>query len=156
VKKLAAKNQVAQQLDEQKVLQAARQVTVGDKDKTITEAPKSIMKKNTQENKQMQVVFNVDNDLSGFKTKSKQLIKEDDGVLKNLFVTQEEDALNEFEQEKNAEIENVLGEQVKKPEIRQGWGEWAGQGVDNSRHEQRKQKAEEKRNRKIEELKKQR
>jgi len=103
----------------------------------------------------LQVVFNAENDLKGFKTQSKQLIK-DDQALKNLFVTQEDEALEEFEREKDEEIEKVLGEHVKKPEIRQGWGEWAGEGVDNSRHEQRKQKAEEVRNRKIEELKKKR
>jgi len=98
----------------------------------------------------------VTTDLAGFKTPAKQLIKEDDAVLKNLFVTQEEDALEEFEREKDEEIEKNLGSKVKKPEIRQGWGEWAGEGVDNSKHEQRKQKAEAMRNMKIEELKKKR
>jgi hypothetical protein len=51
----------------------------------------------------------VTTDLAGFKNPAKQLIKEDDAVLKNLFVTQEEDALEEFEREKDEEIEKNLG-----------------------------------------------
>lgn len=66
-----------------------------------------------------------------------QLIKEneEDHVLKNLFVTQEENALEEFEKEKDDEIEDLVGSKVQKVDIKQGWGEWAGAGVDNSRHE---------------------
>lgn len=103
-------------------------------------------------------MFNAETDLQGFKNKAKQLIKdnEEDQVLKNLFVTQEDEALEEFEKEKNQEIEDLLGSKVQKVEVKQGWGEWAGAGVDNSRHEQRKQRAEEVRSHKIEELKKKR
>lgn len=47
-------------------------------------------------------MFNANDDLKGFKTKSNQLIKDsEDSTLKNLFVTQEEDALDEFEREKD-------------------------------------------------------
>jgi len=36
----------------------------------------------------------------------------------------------------------------------QGWGEWAGSGVDNTNHDTRVAKAEEARKRKIEQIKK--
>lgn len=35
-----------------------------------------------------------------------------------------------------------MGGQVKRPDIKQGWGEWAGEGVDNSKHELRQARAE--------------
>ena len=158
------------QLDEEKVLKAARLVTGGaesdssdyefEKQLPKKESPKPILKKQAaKESKKPQtVVFNADTDLTGFKSKAKQLIKDtdEDQVLKNLFVTQEEDALEEFEKDKDQEIEDLVGSKVQKVDVKQGWGEWAGTGVDNSRHEQRKQRAEEVRSRKIEELKKKR
>jgi len=77
-------------------------------------------------------------------------------VLKNLFVTQDEDALEEFDREKDEEIEDLLGSKVQNVDVKQGWGEWAGDGVDNSRHELRKKRVEEMRSKKIEELKQKR
>ena len=47
-------------------------------------------------------------------------------------MTQDEDALEEFEQQKQEDLEGQVGKQVAKVEIKQGWGEWAGEGVDNS------------------------
>ena len=82
---------------------------------------KSSLKKATSKEakKPLSVVFNADTDLKGFKTQSKQLIKDDDdSVLKNLFVTQEDDALEEFERDKDAEIEQHLGKKVQKTEIK--------------------------------------
>ena len=38
--------------------------------------------------------------------------------------------------------------------MKQGWGEWAGQGVDTSGHEAKKAKAEAIRQKKIEDIKK--
>ena len=57
--------------------------------KTTEQTLKSSLKKSTTKDskKPLSVVFNADTDLQGFKTQSKQLIKEDDNVLKNLFVT---------------------------------------------------------------------
>ena len=52
------------------------------------------------------VAFDADTDLQSFNTKKAQLIKQttdradEETVLKQLFVTQDEDALDEFEQQK--------------------------------------------------------
>lgn len=45
---------------------------------------------------------------------------------------------------------------MKKVDVRQGWGEWAGHGVDMSKNEAKKAKLEQQRRDKIEELKKKR
>lgn len=42
--------------------------------------------------------------MKNFKTQDKELIRDDNEVLKNLFVTQEEDAIAEFELEKDQDI----------------------------------------------------
>lgn len=106
-------------------------------------------------------------DLSGFNTEKKNIIRqaaaesEDDSqdeekrIMKNLFVTNP-DALEEFEREKEQEVEEHLGSKVKQVDVRQGWGEWAGSGVDTTKLEQRRKKAEEIRRAKIDELKKKR
>lgn len=39
--------------------------------------------------------------------------------------------INQFEKEKDAEINEELGNQIKIPDIKQGWNEWAGVGVNN-------------------------
>jgi len=75
--------------------------------------------------------------------------------MRSLFVTNP-DALDDFEQEKEAEVEDHLGSSVKKADLKQGWGEWAGKGVDQTKYEQRRQKAETQRKEKIEEMKKKR
>jgi U3 small nucleolar RNA-associated protein 14 len=49
--------------------------------------------------------------------------------MKSLFVTQSKEAMEEFEQEKENEVELQLGNSVAKPDLKQGWGEWAGAGV---------------------------
>jgi len=160
------------------VLEAARRVT-GTASKAVPEEvvepvkpvslnkepAKSAMKSSSKKEKKgmgMSVAFNADKDLDMFNTKSATLIKDksskndENEVLKSLFVTQEEDALEEFEKEKNEEIEGTLGKSVKMPEIKKGWNEWAGDGVDNSKHELRVTKAEGVRRNKIDELKKKR
>ena len=43
------------------------------------------------------------------------------------------DAYEEFEQEKDEQIENQIGKSVQRTTIKQGWGTWAGDGVDSSR-----------------------
>ena len=110
------------------------------------------------------VAFNVESDLKAFNTDKAKLIKEtvnssktdEEQVLKSLFVTQDDDALDDFEKEKEQDIEGQLGKKVKAEVVKQGWNEWAGQGVDMSRHEQRKTRAEENRTKKIEALKQKR
>lgn len=79
--------------------------------------------------------------------------------LKNLFVTEEEQAVMEqFEQEKQKDIEEALGQNMPKLEIRQGWNEWAGQGsgINNEKIRQRAERAEKLRRDKINELRKNR
>jgi len=61
-------------------------------------------------------------------------------LLKSLFVTQVDDAAEEFEREKNEEVEQTIGKSVARTTIKQGWGTWAGEGVDNSRQEAQQQK----------------
>lgn len=76
-------------------------------------------------------------------------------MLKTLFVTNPE-AHDEFEQEKEVEVEEQVGSSVRKVDVRQGWGEWAGHGVDMSKNDAKKAKLEQQRKDKIEELKKKR
>lgn len=70
-----------------------------------------------------------------FKKKDNKLIKDNDQdphaeILKGLFVSQDENVvLKQFEAEKTAQVENDLGEKIAMPDIKQGWNEWAGQGV---------------------------
>lgn len=98
------------------------------------------------------MTFNVNEDLKDFKNDSKKIINVEKGgyeisngadndesgvasnILKNLFVTQDEnDALDEFEKEKDREIEDELGNKVKAPEVKKGWNEWAGAGANDDR-----------------------
>lgn len=72
--------------------------------------------KKSKKNEKVSVVLNTggndSNDLSKFNTDSKQLIKDQgtDLVLKNLFVTEDENAvIEQFEREKHTEIERELG-----------------------------------------------
>ena len=81
---------------------------------------------------------------------------EEDQVLKSLFVTQDEDALEEFEKQKEEDVEGNVGKKIPTVVVKQGWNEWAGEGVDTSRLERRKAKAEEVRAKKIEALKQKR
>ena len=106
----------------------------------------------------MQVTFG-SKDLVNFNTKSKTVIKEQTGVteqdkvLQSLFVTNAAEAVDEFEQEKQADIEETLAKKIAKPDIKQGWGQWAGSGVDESNYEAKKAKAEQARLNKIDQLK---
>lgn len=75
-------------------------------------------------------------DLSKFNTQTKQLIqKADSQSLRHLFVTEDENVVMEqFEREKAAEVEKELGDNIKMPEVKKGWNEWAGDGINNQRH----------------------
>ncbi len=100
-------------------------------------------------------------DLKDFKTETKMLIKtskgDDKDLIKSLFVTQnEEEVMEEFEKEKDLEIVDELGKKVEVPVVKQGWGDWAGEGVNQDKHLQRVEKIEKLKNQKIADLKKQR
>lgn len=64
--------------------------------------------------------------------------------------------MEEFEREKEADIEDELGNKVKAPVVQRGWNEWAGDGVQEKSHEKKLARVEEFKRKKIEELKKQR
>ena len=61
--------------------------------------------------------------MKGFNTDRKSLIKdltgvtEQDKILKSLFVTNADEAMDEFEKEKENEIETNLGNKIAKPNI---------------------------------------
>lgn len=88
-----------------------------------------------------------EDDLKNFNADKNKLIKEknmevqqEDGkdaeqanMLKSLFVTQAEDAYDEFEKEKDEQIEKKIGSKFVKTTIKQGWGTWAGDGVDTAK-----------------------
>ena len=93
--------------------------------------------------------------VSDIKSK-KQKQTEEAELIKSLFVTQEEEAYEDFEQEKDNQVENQIGKSVERKTIKQGWGSWAGDGVDNSRIEANQIRLDSVRQKKIEEIKKQR
>jgi U3 small nucleolar RNA-associated protein 14 len=79
--------------------------------------------------------------------------------MKKLFVTEEENAVyDQFEKEKEAEIEGELGDSIPTAEIKKGWNEWAGQGarINEKKHTDRVKKASDVRKGKIEEMRKKR
>lgn len=87
------------------MIEAARRIT-----------GQSVTKKATNDGdnkKNVQVTF-AQNDLKGFNTEKKVLVKdqtgvsEQDKVLKTLFVTNADEAIDEFEQEKDQAIEKDL------------------------------------------------
>ena len=123
-KKLEISEALVPEIDAEKVLQAARQVT-GQKPK--------------QEQQKKKSVDFAPTDLSGFNTEKKNVVKEttgvseEDKILQNIFVTDAQAAVEEFEAEKNREIEEQLDRKVQRPDIKQGWGDWAGFGIDESK-----------------------
>ena len=68
----------------------------------------------------------------------------------------EDQALEEFEKEKDEQIEDELGNKVKAPIVQRGWNEWAGDGVSEKGLEKRQARVNDFKQKKIEELKKQR
>ena len=55
--------------------------------------------------------------------------------MKSLFVTEEDNAvLDQFEKEKDNEIENELGSKVQVAEVKRGWNDWAGEGVKEGKY----------------------
>jgi len=123
-KKLEISEPIVPEIDAEKVLQAARQVT--------GQHPK-------QEQQKKKSVDFAPTDLSGFNTEKKNVVKEktgvseEDRILQNIFVTDAQAAVEEFEAEKNREIEEQLDRKVQRPDIKQGWGDWAGAGIDESK-----------------------
>lgn len=82
--------------------------------------------------------------LNEFNTEHKKLIKEgqDEIDMKKLFVTEEDnEVMEQFEKEKQQEIEKDLGGQVPKQEIKRGWNEWAGAGVKEDKHTKKVERA---------------
>ena len=124
------------------MIEAARRVTgrAPEPDSTKPSATKDKAKKNVT------VSFDP-NSLEGFNTEKKSIIKDrtgdadEDKLLKTLFVTNP-DAADDFEQEKHDEVEHDLGSKVQRQDIKQGWGEWAGSGVDTSKYDARRAKAD--------------
>ena len=77
-------------------------------------------------------------------------------LLKSLFVTQVDDAFDDFEKDKDKEVANQIGKSVVRSTIKQGWGSWAGNGVDNSKQEAQQKRMDSIRERKIDQIKQQR
>jgi U3 small nucleolar RNA-associated protein 14 len=101
----------------------------------------------------------VNEDLKGFKTDQKKVISlsKEDQTLKNLFITQDEqEAIEDFEKDKDQQVENELGKKVEASKVARGWNEWAGDGVNEGRFQKRAERAEQVKRDKIEELKKKR
>ena len=90
-------------------------------------------KKAKKDNKKIEVTFDLKQDIKQPKSDQKKLIQidKDDQVLRNLFITpqEEDEALEEFEKEKDRQIESDLGTKVQVPVVKRGWNEWAGEGV---------------------------
>lgn len=83
-----------------------------------------------------EVKFDTQN-LDEFNTDHKKIIKDgqDEINMKKLFVTEEDnEVMEQFEKEKQQEIEKDLGSQVPKQDIKRGWNEWAGAGVKEDKH----------------------
>ena len=45
--------------------------------------------------------------------------------------------VQQFEQEKENEVKDELGEKVKMPSVVRGWDSWAGDGVDETKYQQK-------------------
>ena len=79
--------------------------------------------------------------------------------MKKLFVTEDDnDVYDQFEKEKEHEIEQDLGDQVPKAEVKRGWNEWAGQGknINENKHSNKVKRSNDIRKAKIEEMRKKR
>lgn len=136
------------EIDSRQVIEAARRVTGRAASLPPKEEAPATAAESKKENKKNQNVTFDQNDLVGFSTEKKAIIRDqsgkseaEDSLLKTLFVTNPE-AEDEFEQEKEADVEGHLGQTVKKVDVKQGWGEWAGAGVDMSKNDAKKEKAE--------------
>lgn len=146
-KKLEISEPQVPEIASEKVIEAARQVT-GQKPAKEEKKPKSVDFAPT--------------DLTGFNTEKKSVVKEttgigeEDKILQNIFVTDAAGAAEEFEADKNRDIEEQLDKKVQRPDIKQGWGDWAGAGVDESKLQAKRDKAEQARQAKIAQLKKER
>jgi U3 small nucleolar RNA-associated protein 14 len=83
--------------------------------------------------------------LKGFKTEQNKVISltKEDQTLRNLFITQDEqEAIEEFEKEKDEQVENELGKKVEVPKVARGWNEWAGDGVNEGQFKKRADRIE--------------
>lgn len=92
-------------------------------------------KESKKSNKPLEVTFDVKEDLKPFKQDKKKStiisVSKEDKELRNLFLAgeDEEEALEQFEKDKEQEIENEVGAKVKVPQAHRGWNEWAGEGI---------------------------
>lgn len=97
-----------------------------------------------------------------FKKKDNKLIKDNNAdlhgdILKSLFVSQDENiVLKQFEAEKIDKIEAELGEKIALPDIKRGWNEWAGEGVQDNGFQMKIARAEQFKQNKIKEMKEKR
>ena len=87
---------------------------------------------------------------SGAVNEEKKANKDEADLLKSLFVTQMDEAYEEFEQEKDREVVDQIGKSVQRTTVKQGWGSWAGDGIDNSKQEAQQKKFDNLRQKKIE------
>jgi len=77
--------------------------------------------------------------------------------MRKLFVGEDDnEVINQFENEKMREVDEDLGKEVPKQEIKRGWNEWAGSGVNEDKHVKKVERSENIRKQRIEDLKKQR
>ena len=121
---------------------------------TTTEVTKEKKEKVSKE--KINVNFNEDA-LEGFNTKSKNQLISQNEKIKNLFVTEDNNAVMEqFEKEKEAEIEGELGSKIKVTEVKKGWNAWAGEGVNENKYNEKVAQADKFKKARIEELRKQR
>ena len=77
---------------------------------------------------------------SGAANEESKANKDEADLLKSLFVTQMDEAYEEFEQEKDKEVVDQIGKSVQRTTVKQGWGSWAGDGIDNSKQEAQQKK----------------
>ena len=58
-------------------------------------------------------------------------------------MTEDDNAvIDQFEKEKEAEIEGELGQQVKAPEVKKGWNSWTGEGISDIKFEEKVSRAD--------------
>ena len=64
--------------------------------------------------------------------------------------------LDDFEKEKEQNVEDELGHKVEAPKVARGWNEWAGDGIKETNYKSRQEKSAQIKKQRIEELKKKR
>jgi len=170
VQKLAVVELDSKKRDQEDVLQAVRGLIGGKVEaKVEKESEVKLTKEEKKKEKKagVEVTFDPTTDLKGFNTKTAALIKETEEdsperkILEGAFVTaqEEDEALDEFEADKEKDVVDKLGKTIAKIEVKRGWNEWAGgdetQAKENN-FKRKTERAEALRAKKIAELKKKR